>query len=201
MIEAKSLKYELWEGLKSIACCIYQDKTFWVISSKDNFILDGEKELHAYIKKGHIQQSDFDSYTRAFRGGISHLTEHTFDKFMGVEGVEVVGPNLLKSIFFDVGLGDFSLMQQSLQNHFSFGHEFSSEFLTMRRAMASRLPKFYINFTRHVYLHMDWGRSHENLAYPSWYARCADFGYNLPVDERYWWSEKADFWPINYFSD
>lgn len=200
-MDLDNLKSELWQDMQSIACCVHRKDIVWVISSKDNFVLDGERELKAYLEKGHIKQSEFAAYTRAFRGGISHLTSHTFDEFLSIEGVEVVSSKQLHDLFYDQDIGDFDVMRQALEDHLSFGYNFTDELQLMRRIMASRLPTFYLNFVRSIYLHMDWERSHESLAHEGWYARCEDFGHNVPVKSRYWWSEHADFWPVKHFDD
>ena len=56
----------------------------------------------------------------------------------------------------------------------------------------------YINFDREIYMHMDFGRLHEELSYPDWISQCADFSFLIPDKERYWSVGGNDFWKLKY---
>lgn len=65
-----------------------------------------------------------------------------------------------------------------------------------RRAqiMASRLPLFYINFDRKMYMHLEKNRFHEKSAGVEWFAQYGDFLALIPDSERYWIFGGRDYW-------
>jgi hypothetical protein len=64
--------------------------------------------------------------------------------------------------------------------------------------ISSRFPKFYINFDRKKYMHLDYGRAHEDLAYSDWISECADFSFLIPDNERYWVKAGNDYWKLRF---
>lgn len=197
MILRQPLFNELWDGEKSICFFVHLGRCFWVLDSKYNFCLDAEKDYRAYLDKGHITKEQYILACREFRGGVLKLTADNFPQYINGEGRQVLSQESLKDILV-WGLDVDGSLHERVESYYLSGVELNVNDFRDANAIASRLPMFYVNFDRKIYMHMDYGRVHEDLAYPDWFARCADFGFLIPDRERYWVLEFKDYWKYRF---
>ncbi|QDD90645.1 hypothetical protein [Pseudomonas oryzihabitans] len=193
----QSLVDDLWSGEKSICFFVHSGKCFWVADDKFNFSLDAERDYRAYLDKGHINLEQYTSACISFRGGILKLTAESFLKYLMAEGRQVLSKQELKDIF-TCGLGLSESLYGKIEGYYFSGAELSAKDFGEANAVASRLPMFYVNFDRKIYMHMDYGRGHEDLAYSDWFAKCSDFCYLVPDREKYWVLGGMDFWKYRF---
>jgi hypothetical protein len=184
---------DLWEGEKSVCFFVYQGKGFWVVDEKYNFCLDAEKDYRAYLESGDITQEQYDLACKSFRGGVLRLTAESFPQYLkGAEG-KVLSSVEVEGLFEPDG----ELLGR-VEHHYLSGDALSAEEFKSANVIGSRLPKFYVNFDRKIYMHMDYGRSHEDSTYPGWIAQCVDFNFLIPDRERYWVKEGNDYWKFRF---
>lgn len=189
---------DLWGGEKSICCFVFFGQCFWVLDEKYNFSLDAEKDYRAYLNKGHITQEQYELACKEFRGGVLKLAADNFSQYIGDEKRHLLTRDNLAELFCWGGLGD-NTQYDRLEAHYLTGIELDLDDVRFVNALASRLPKFYVNFDRKIYMHMDFGRFHEELAYSDWMAKCADFGFLIPDKEKYWVLGGKDYWKFKFF--
>lgn len=194
---SQSLFDELWGGEKCICLFIRLGQCFWVVDYKYNFCLDAEKDYRAYLDKGHITKNQYLLACKEFRGGVLKLTSGNFMQYISCEEVQVLSGKEIRNIFV-MGLGTGGLLYERIERHYLSGTELSVDDFKMANTFVSRLPMFYVNFDREIYMHMDGGRSHEDLAYPGWLATCGDFGYLIPDKEKYWVLDSKDYWKFRF---
>ncbi len=193
----QSLFDELWDGEKSICLFIHSGQCFWVLDERYNFCLDAEKDYRSYLDKGHITKEQYDMACREFRGGVLKLMTDNFPKYLNGEGRRVLSQENLKEAFI-WGLDLDGALYEKVENYYLTGAALSLIDLRSANAIVSRLPMFYINFDRKMYMHMDYERAHEDSAYPDWFAKCADFDYLIPDAERYWVLGFKDYWRCRF---
>lgn len=193
----KEVLDDLWSGEKSICFFVSGAKCYWVLDYKYNFPLDAEKDYRAYLDKGHITQAQYEEACRVFRGGILKLTADNFSQYLNSvsEGV-LTGEDLSKIFELD---DDCSLprLLKEVEGYFLSGASLSADIFGLVGRVASRLPVFYINFDRKIYMHMDQDRFHEELSYSDWTSKCSDFSFLIPDAERYW-MKSGDLWKFRY---
>lgn len=197
MTQWNLLVEDLWSGEKGICFFVHSGRSFWVVDEKFNFSLDAGKEYRAYLDKGHITKEQYDSACASFREGILNLTADNFLKYLGAKGRQVLSRQSLKEVLeYNVGLG--AQLHERIEQYYLSGAALEASEFAAANAISFRLPMFYVNFDRNIYMHMDYGRAHEDLAYPGWFAKCADFCYLVPDRERYWISGGGDFWKYRF---
>ncbi|QWA30095.1 hypothetical protein [Pseudomonas sp. RC3H12] len=194
---SQALFGELWDGEKSICIFVHLGRCFWVVDYKYNFCLDAEKDYRAYLDKGYITKEQYFLACNEFRGGLLKLTSDNFLQYIGGDGREILSQENLKSILM-MGLDLEGDLYEKIEQYYLSGAELNVNYFKAANAVASRLPMFYVNFDREIYLHMDNGRAHEDSAYPGWFAKCADFGYLIPDREKYWVLEFKDYWKFRF---
>lgn len=197
MTQYKFLTKELWSGERSICFFVHSGKSYWVVDQKFNFTLDAEKDYRAYRDKGHITTAQYELACSSFRDGILKMTADNFLDYVMAAGRKVLSSQALKEVF-KVGLGLDAHLHEAVEKYYLVGGDLDEKDVSFVRSAASRLPMFYINFDRDIFMHMDHGRAHEDLAYANWTAKCADFCYLIPDRERYWVSGSADFWKYRF---
>jgi hypothetical protein len=70
----------------------------------------------------------------------------------------------------------------------------------LRIKLFSKLPKFYVNFDRKIFMHMVRGRTYEAVVLDGWWGAECDFEHMIPPYHRYWVrSCDEDFWAITNF--
>ncbi|MFT0869243.1 hypothetical protein [Pseudomonas sp. CAM1A] len=196
MMFSPELLEGLWNGEKSICLFILEGRFYWVLDYKYNFTLDAEKDYAAYLRRGDITKEQYVQACREFRGGTLRLTADNFLQYVSwlEDGV------LLSEDFdriFDVEGCDVRALFKKIEDYYVSGEGLDSEAYYFAGQVAARLPMFYVNFDRKIYLHMDAGRSHEDLVYPDWRAECLDFSFLIPDAERYW-VKFGDFWKFRF---
>lgn len=197
MVLDQSTLSDLWNGDRSICFFVHQGQCYWVLDHKYNFALDAEKDYRAYRDAGHITDEDYIQSCRMFRNGILKLTAHNFLQYIDDPKGTAIVCESLESIFrVDVQCDPETLLE-CVEDHYLSGGDLSPESFRLANVMASRLPLFYINFDRQIFMHMDTDRFHEALAYPDWLAKCADFSFLIPDAERYW-ARHGDFWKFRF---
>lgn len=199
MMFDQNLLDDIFQGEKSICFFIHHEKYYWVIDHKYNFSLDAEKDYRAYLSKGYITQEQYLKACKEFRFGILKLTSDNFLQYI---------ENIRKSVFtcsdlegiFEAGTSfSFHDLLMRVEFYYSFSRSLDSIDFNNAEIIASRLPLFYINFDKKIYMHMDSGRSHESLSYPEWLSMCSDFCYLIPDKERYW-TKNGDYWKFRFLS-
>ncbi|GAD04138.1 hypothetical protein [Agarivorans albus] len=199
MIFDKSIDSDLWNGERSICLFIHDGGVYWVIDYKEHFCIDAEPELKANLENGRINEEQFSCYCRDFRYGFLQLTADNFLDYIKVKSVAITSKQELAA-YFNTGLtlAEKKALYNKVENHLIFGTTLSSDDFRLVNQIVSKLPIFYMNFDRKIYMHMDWDRSHEVLAPNNWKAKSADFSWFIPADEVYWDSDGLNLWKFNY---
>ncbi|MDT3723243.1 hypothetical protein [Pseudomonas oryzihabitans] len=197
MTQWQLLVDDLWSGEKSICFFVHSGECFWVVDDKFNFSLDAEKDYRAYLDKGHITQEQYASACMSFRGGVLKLTAESFLKYLKAEGRQVLSPQDLKNMFV-YGADLNECLHGKIEGYYLSGADLSPADFGEANALASRLPVFYVNFDRKIYMHMDYGRAHEDLVYSDWFAKFSDFCHLVPDGQRYWVLRGMDCWKYRF---
>ncbi|WP_236190338.1 hypothetical protein [Pseudomonas paraglycinae] len=193
MILNQAVCDDLWEGEKSIGFFVCCGSCFWVVDEKYNFCLDAEKDYRAYLESGDITQEQYELACKNFRGGVLRLTAENFPQYLKASEGKVLSPLELDALFEPDGK-----LFERIEQHYLSGEALSVDEFKLANIFVSRLPKFYVNFDRKIYMHMDYGRCHEESAYPGWIAQCVDFNFLIPDRERYWVKEGSDYWKLRF---
>lgn len=193
MSAVREILNNLWDGSAAISFFVHQGNYFWVIDDKENFSLNAEVDYRAYLEKKYITQFQFDEACRLFRGGILNLTAQNFSEYLKARPDKIYFKESLSSILFDGIDGKIKLLDE-VEASLSSGERLSQNSHKMVQTIICRLPKFLINFDRKLYLHLDYGRMHEDSTDSSWDARYGDFVALVPDCERYWLSAGRDYW-------
>lgn len=186
---------DLFNGEKAIAVFVVKGIHYYVFDDKINYCIDVRPEYKLYIEKGYIAESQYNEAIACFRRGISVLTEDNFQEYLTENNVAYYFVDDMRRFF-------------TLDNERSYLVEFYNyieKFLSTLDEPVSdewdkwrmRLPHFYINFTKKIYRHTDWGRNHESLVPSGWDAQAnSDFGLLVPDKEQYWLIDGMNFWKL-----
>lgn len=198
MIVSKELDYDLWIREKSICFCVHNEKYYWILDYRYNLTLNVEKEYRALLNMGDITEEQFFSACQIFRGGVLNLDETNFLKYLETETVQQCTMQELRDLLQHNNYPSNISLLDRMEKFYLDGNDLTTEDFKASNELASRLPLFYINFDRKIYLHMDWQRRHEDLAYSDWLAQAGDFNYLVPDKEKYWVQDNRDFWKLRY---
>jgi hypothetical protein len=184
---------DLWNGEKSVCFFVHLGRCFWVVDEKYNFCLDAEKDYRAYFEGGDITQEQYDLACKEFRGGILRMTADNFPQYL-----QSSNEKILSSFELENFIGVDGNIFKKVEAYYLTGEVLSMADFKHANVISSRFPKFYINFDRKIYMHLDYGRAHEDLAYSDWISECADFSFLIPDNERYWVKAGNDYWKLRF---
>ncbi|RON39151.1 hypothetical protein BK666_28310 [Pseudomonas frederiksbergensis] len=184
---------DLWNGEKSVCFFVHSGKCFWIVDEKYNFILDAEKDYRAYLEGGSITQEQYDLACKEFRGGVLRMSAGNFPQYL-----ENSNEKILSAFEFEEFMGADDSVLKRVEKHYLTGDVLSSDEFKYANVISSRLPKFYINFDRKIYMHLDYGRCHEDLTYSDWISEFGDFSFLIPDKERYWLKSGNDYWKLRF---
>ncbi len=89
-----------------------------------------------------------------------------------------------------------------MESELLFNTPMREELVQLRIRLFSKLPKFYINYDRKIFMHMVHGRSYETVVLDGWWAAEGDFEHMIPTSHCYWVRSTAeDFWAVTNFSN
>lgn len=187
---------DLWLNEKSVAYFVCNNMSYWVLDYKYHYQLDEEVEAKALLDKGYITLETFYSGLKNSRGGISKLKKENFAKYLELGETIVLSTANLKQIIFN-GFSQERLdeLYSSIEYYLSSGYEIEVDLLDAINQIKSRLPRYYINFDRQIYLHTDYDYSPESsVSYEEWIASVGDFSYYIPDSKNYWILNEKNFW-------
>jgi hypothetical protein len=137
-----------------------------------------------------------------FRGGLPTLTEDLFPAYRDGGPAKVVTTEVLRDEFFIEDQGQYSELSKSIEQSLSFDAGASEEMIQLRMRLFSKLPKFYINYDRKIFMHMVRGRFYDKVVLDGWWGAECDFEHMIPISHRYWVRGVAeDFWAVTNFSN
>lgn len=177
---------ELCRGNKCVAFFVYNRNFYWVLDWKENYQLNAEPDFEAYISKGTFSKEKVDQIRESFRSGISQLDEQNFPNYLNLPDTRILSSASMREIFFGKFVSRFEHIAKTMMEFISFGVELSPEQEELRVSVDALLPKFYINFDRKRYFHMDWSRFHDKYCYQGWVTNASDFELLIPHSEKYW---------------
>ncbi|MEA9886743.1 hypothetical protein VDG05_20890 [Xanthomonas campestris pv. raphani] len=190
---------KLWDGTLSICFFVSDGQCVWVLDGKENFSLDGEKDYKAYLSRGYITNDQYEAACRDFRGGALKLNSSNFHQYLNNSSAKIVPMEELREFFLSSCI-ETDIILDKVEGYYLFGDEISPEICLKINHLASKLPNFYINFDRRIYMHLDGVRLHEDLAYGDWSSKNGDFSFLIPDNQRYWMKNSRDYWKIKSFS-
>lgn len=184
---------DLWDGEKSIGFFVQSAQCYWVVDEKCNFTLDVDKSLRASLSNGGITQEQYERSCLKFRNGILKMTDENFPSYLHGPSVKILLSSELQGF-----IGAEPDVFERIENYYLTGEGLDSELFKNANVIRSRLPLFYVNFDRKIFMHMDDGRFHEEYVHPGWIAESGDFSYLIPSREKYWVDACKDFWKVRF---
>ncbi|ELY3838990.1 hypothetical protein SMX93_004357 [Cronobacter turicensis] len=185
----------IFNGEKEIAIFVIDGKHHYVIDTKDNYCIDVRMEYKSYITKGWLNEALYDDAVNSFRNGIPLLTKESFSDYINKNNVIIRSVDWMKSLFLfnrrnDELAGFYDYIERLLSN---LNEPVSEKWDSWRM----RLPKFYINFDKKIFRHMDWDRNHESSVPSEWEGQANNnFGLLVPDKEQYWLIDGMNFWKL-----
>lgn len=193
--EYQILLEEIFNGEKDIAVFVLDGEHYYVIDRKENFCIDVRPEYKCYIAKGWLKERLYDRAVSEFRNGVPVLTKSTFKDYIKLNNVPVHTMDKMRT-FFISGRNNEEL--QRCYHHIEHFLSSSTEPVSAEwDSWRMRLPRFYINFDKHIFRHTDWERNHEDLVPEEWHAQANNsFGLLVPDRYQYWLINGMNFWKL-----
>jgi hypothetical protein len=206
---SKDLRESILSRDRCICFVVYDEYSEWVIDFVDNFTLDQQKNIDAlcneeryrkFLPKGLSIEQWGKKLRDEFRGGIVTLTKEAFLRYRNHETAKITTTEMLHREFFLEDIGQYSELSESMQKEISFNAPMREDLVQLRVQLFSKLPKFYINYDRKIFMHMVRGRFYESAVLDGWWAAEGDFEHMIPTSHRYWVRNiREDFWSITNF--
>ncbi len=196
---------------KKIGFIVFNGTYIWIIDWSDYFTLDQQKNIDALCSKeeyremlpaGMTLQQWNNKLQSEFRGGIPSLTAEFFPRYRDGETAKVVTTDMLRDEFFSEDTGQYAAMSSEVEAELSFNTPMTEELVLLRMRLFSRLPKFYINYDRKIFMHMVRDRFYETTILDGWWGSEGDFEHMIPTSHRYWIRNiTEDYWAVTNFSN
>ena len=191
-----NLETRVFNGELDIAIFVVNSKHYFIFDDKENYVIDIRTIYKDYLEKEMISYNQYIQALKLYRGGASLLTQNNvFDYFDSLDisprdkkwmvnyFIEGYDLNKLKNIYYFI---ESSLMS-------------SNEIITLEdwNKLEGRLPRFYINLDRNIFMHTNWDREFENNLPQGWRGEASSRFWSLVPDEQsYWHIENMNFWKL-----
>ena len=177
----QELRNNINQREQCVGFAVYEGVVSWVIAWEGHYNLDHKKNLDAYLAKGSFKSRE--EYERAlieYRGGIPTLTHDLFPKFMRGPWAKQVETSVLRDEFFIEDNGQYADLYGAVENELSFNTPMSEDLIQLRTRLFSKLPKFYINYDRKIFMHIVRDRFYEKVVLDGWWGAECDFEHMIP---------------------
>ena len=191
-----NLETRVFNGELDIAIFVVNSKHYFIFDDKENYVIDIRTIYKDYLEKEMISYNQYIQALKLYRGGASLLTKNNvFDYFDSLDisprdkkwmvnyFIEGYDLNKLKNIYY--------FIERSLMS--------SNEIITLEdwNKLEGRLPRFYINLDRNIFMHTNWDREFENNLPQGWRGEASSRFWSLVPDEQsYWHIENMNFWKL-----
>lgn len=191
-----NLETRVFNGELDIAIFVVNSKHYFIFDDKENYVIDIRTIYKDYLEKEIISYNQYIQALKLYRGGASLLTKNNvFDYFDSLDisprdkkwmvnyFIEGYDLNKLKNIYY--------FIERSLMS--------SNEIITLEdwNKLEGRLPRFYINLDRNIFMHTNWDREFENNLPQGWRGEASSRFWSLVPDEQsYWHIEDMNFWKL-----
>lgn len=203
------LREKILHREQCIGFVVYKGEEVWLLDWPDYFTLDQQKNIDAmcseeryrrFMPAGLTASQWNEKLRREFRNGIPTLTADLFPHYRDGETAKVVTTDMLRREFFFEDTGQYSDLSREMEAELSFNTPMREELVQLRARLFSKLPKFYVNYDRKIFMHMIQGRSYEAVVLDGWWGAECDFEHMIPTSHRYWVrSTEEDFWAVTNF--
>ena len=176
-----NLETRVFNGELDIAIFVVNSKHYFIFDDKENYVIDIRTIYKDYLEKEIISYNQYIQALKLYRGGASLLTKNNvFDYFDSLD----ISPRDKKWMvnYF---------IERSLMS--------SNEIITLEdwNKLEGRLPRFYINLDRNIFMHTNWDREFENNLPQGWRGEASSRFWSLVPDEQsYWHIEDMNFWKL-----
>lgn len=191
---------DLWLNERAIAYFVCNNKSYWVLDYKYNYQLNQEIEAKALLDKGFITLEVFKNGLKTSRGGISKLNRDNFYQYLALKDtISLERSDLNEIMHHSFSSKHLNYIYSNLEYNLSQNNEIEDNIFYEINKIKSRLPRYYINFDRRIYLHTDYDLSPESsVSQDSWIAKDGDFSYYISDKDVYWILENQNFWKAMY---
>ena len=191
-----NLANRVFNGELEIAVFVVDSKHYFIFDDKENYIIDIKPFYDDYLERHMISLEQYHNALTMCRGGASLLTsENVFNYFDSLE-VSPKNKNWMNKFFIE----GYDIEQLRNIYHFIENCLMSSnEIITLDdwAILEARLPRFYINLDRNIFMHTNWERNFESALPKGWRGEASSRFWSLiPDHQSYWHVEKMNFWKL-----
>lgn len=206
-----ALREKVVSRAELVGLFVYRGEYTWIIDWDEHFNLDHMKNIDAlskdqnlmrYLPAGKSVEKFKAEIIQRYRAGIPTLTADLFPRYRDSETAKVVTTEMLRKEFFFEDSGQYADLSEQMEAELSFNKPVQAELVQLRSRLFSKLPKFYINYDRKIFMHMVRDRFYEKVVLDGWWGAEGDFEHMIPTSHRYWVrSIDEDFWAVTNFSN
>lgn len=206
-----SVSQKILSREERIGFFVFKGSYHWVVDWDEHFNLNYQKNIDAignnkglmqYLPKGKSIEAHKAEVASRYRGGIVTLTEDLFPSYRDGELAKVVTTDMLRDEFFSEDRGQYANLSGAVEAELSFNTLMCEDLIQLRMRLFSKLPKFYINYDRKIFMHMVRGRFYDKVVLDGWWGAEGDFEHMIPTSHRYWARNvDEDFWAVTNFSN
>lgn len=193
-----ALSDEILSANYEIGFYVHRREYYWIADYSENFRTNYMKTIDHFCSSENFKTAKpadltieewRQSMASSFRGGIPILTEELFPKYRDNENTPVVSTDLLRQFIWSAGIEKYKTIANKMDEFMSTGRLPNQDMISDFDDLNHRLPKFYINYDRQIFIHKCHERSHETSALDGWFAEYGDFLHMIPTSHRYWTSD------------
>ncbi|OOS01768.1 hypothetical protein SAMN02745664_12610 [Moraxella cuniculi DSM 21768] len=187
----KKIVQDLWDGELSIAYFLVKEVGYWVLDYRYNYYLDHEIDAKLLLDMGKIDIVNYNKAMKESRGGVIKLTKETVCQYLQSEECLILPTKTMAEIFL------YDINNKSIVDLYkSFNKELNNELYSLVQILNSRLPRYYIDFDKKLYRHLDFNYSPESYTGSDWDSKQGDFGDKIPDKDAFWFYKNINLWKI-----
>lgn len=193
----QQLATSIFNGDTDIAIIVSKGEHYFITDNKENFVIDIRPFYDSYLEKGIINISEYNYALTNFRGGASKLDSDNLMLYLSsLDDGNVRSISWMREFFMNgFDHNDFSVFYDYVENYLMASNtEIERE---EWQILESRLPKFYLNLDKKLFLHTDWDRTFEDDLPSDWKGMASSrFWALIPDNLQYWLINGMNFWKL-----
>lgn len=191
-----NLENKVFNGELEIAIFVVNSKHYFIFDDKENYVIDIRPFYKDYLAKKIISLEQYNNALKIYRGGAYVLTRETVFNYFDSLEIPPRDRDWMNNFFTDgYHINQLRKIYQFIENYLMSSNEIIH--LNDWAKLEGRLPKFYINLDRNIFMHTNWDRNFESTLPEGWRGEASSrFGILIPDHQCYWHVENMNFWKL-----
>ncbi|KAE9525991.1 hypothetical protein [Testudinibacter aquarius] len=196
LVKSEIIK-KIFDGELDIAIFTINSNQYFIFDDKENYTVDIKPFYNDYLNRNIISLEQYKYAIVNYRGGVHELTKENVFNYFDTLFIPPRDSKWMSSFFMDgYDIDELISIYKYIEKYLLSSSEKQIDLLDWK-ILEARLPRFYLNLDRRIFMHTCWDRSFEKDIPNNWSGEASSRFWSLiPDKDSYWLVNNMNFWKL-----